>query len=93
MPVESGRLLVICVLLGLIICGAFLMSVFVTGFLRSIWEEKDAPRLFRIVHPRGWSGRKTFLLRALLWAGALLFFVSFVKFGSALAGSLWRALN
>lgn len=93
MPVESGRVLALCVLLALIVIGAFLMSVFVTAFLRSVWEEKDAPRLFRIVIPRGWSGRKILLLRALLWAGVLLFFVSLVKFGSSLAGSLWRALN
>ena len=93
MPAEAGRLLALCVLLALIIGGAFLMSVFVTGFLSSVWDDKQSPRLFRIVYPRGGSGPKTFLLRALLWAGVLLFFVSFVKFGSSLAGSLWRTLN
>jgi len=93
MSAKWGSMLVFCALMGLIICGAFLMSVFVTGFLRSVWEDKQAPRLFRIVNPRKRSRPTTFLLRALLWGGAILCFLLFIKVGSTLAGSLWRALN
>lgn len=93
MPAELGRWLALCVLMALIILGAFLMSVFIAGFLLSVGEEKKAPKLIRFVNLGESSRPKTFMLRALLWAGAILGFVLFVKVGSTLAGSLWRALN